>query len=219
MVVDSRENKRRRESGCSTPALMASPSNVMMGAFRAVRRDHNVNSEEQVEESNPRPAKRCRKEETTINKDRVESSRSKKTPSSSFGTLSPSSSFIKTPPVSSDHDRTPILKNHEDDKDEPASINSLPVDTVANILSFLGTTEDRSKLQNTSKLFRKLSNADSMLKNIDVGGDPETGKGGIIQEHDTPAAACTSLTIFANAGNVQAQYMYVLLSQLFVTVA
>jgi hypothetical protein len=48
-----------------------------------------------------------------------------------------------------------------------------------------------------------------MLRNIDVGGDPETGKGGIIQEHDTPATACTALTKFANAGNLQAKYMYV----------
>ncbi|KAG7353584.1 MYND finger domain containing protein [Nitzschia inconspicua] len=86
-------------------------------------------------------------------------------------------------------------------------INKLPQDVVANCLSFLGSAEDRFALQTTCKLFRHLSNADSMLENVDVAGDPETGNGCIIQEHDTPASAAEALSPFARAGNLEAMYM------------
>lgn len=86
-------------------------------------------------------------------------------------------------------------------------INKLPQDVVANCLSFLGSAEDRFALQSTCKLFRDLSNADSMLENVNVAGDPETGKGCIIQEHDTPASAAEALSPFARAGNLEAMYM------------
>jgi len=46
-----------------------------------------------------------------------------------------------------------------------------------------------------------------MLSNIDVFGHLETGKGGIIQEEDTPATAAAALAPFARAGNLQALYM------------
>eukprot|EP00529_Nitzschia_sp_RCC80_P022828 CAMPEP_0113492892 /NCGR_PEP_ID=MMETSP0014_2-20120614/28311_1 /TAXON_ID=2857 /ORGANISM="Nitzschia sp." /LENGTH=478 /DNA_ID=CAMNT_0000386739 /DNA_START=201 /DNA_END=1638 /DNA_ORIENTATION=- /assembly_acc=CAM_ASM_000159 len=210
MVVDSRENKRRRES-CSTPPLMASPSMGAFRAFAAVRREQ-VN---EVEESNPnpRPAKRIRKDKREVEQQQQSSSASDKYQAAAV--ITPKRTPLRPTPVRSfspvatsfkSTTTEPDLKKCHDD--EPASINSLPVDAVSNILSFLGTTEDRSALQNTSKLFRNVSNEDAMLKNIDVGGDMETGKGGIIQEHDTPATACTALTKFANAGNLQAQYLY-----------
>jgi len=86
-------------------------------------------------------------------------------------------------------------------------IKKIPCDVVAHCLSFLGSTKDRYALQNTCKLFRKLSSSDSMLSNVDVFGELETGKGGIIQEKDTPASASSSLAPFARAGNLQALYM------------
>jgi hypothetical protein len=86
-------------------------------------------------------------------------------------------------------------------------INKLPQDVLANCLSFLGFTEDRFALQTTCKLFRDLSNADSMLENANVAGDHETGHRCIIQEHDTPASAAEALTPYARAGNLEAMYM------------
>jgi hypothetical protein len=62
-------------------------------------------------------------------------------------------------------------------------------------------------LQNTCKLFRKISDSDFMLSNIDVFGDIETGKGSIIREHDTPSTASAALEPFARAGNLQALFM------------
>jgi hypothetical protein len=99
-------------------------------------------------------------------------------------------------------------KESENKKQQTSSlINKLPHDVVANCLSFLGSTEDRFVLQTTCKLFRDLSNADSMLENVIVAGDPETGQGCIIQEHDTPASAAEALSPFARAGNLEAMYM------------
>lgn len=89
-------------------------------------------------------------------------------------------------------------------------LNRLPEDVLSHCLSFLGSTKDRFALQTTCKLFKDISNSDSMLANVDVGGDMETGKGGIIQEHNSPATAAASLAPFARAGNLQALYMYVI---------
>ena len=86
-------------------------------------------------------------------------------------------------------------------------IQKLPTDVVANCLSFLGSKEDLHALQNTCKLFRDISNSESMLVNVDLVGDLETGKGGIIQELDTPSTASAALAPFARAGNLQALYM------------
>jgi hypothetical protein len=112
-----------------------------------------------------------------------------------------SKSFTITRVVSSS------LKRQERKKQSTGLTKTLPRDVVAHCLSFLGSAEDRFSLQTTCKLFRHLSNADSMLANVDVAGDPETGKGGIIQEHDTPASAAESLSPFARAGNLEAMYM------------
>jgi hypothetical protein len=98
-------------------------------------------------------------------------------------------------------------KKQESQKQTSDLINKLPQDVVANCLSFLGSAQDRFALQTTCKLFRNLSNADSMLENVNVAGDPETGNGCIIQEHDTPASAAEALSPFARAGNLEAMYM------------
>ena len=83
----------------------------------------------------------------------------------------------------------------------------LPEDAVSHCLSFLNSTEDRFALQSTCKQFRQISNSDKMLEKIQVGGDRETGKGGIIQEDDTPESAAVALAPFARAGNLEAIYM------------
>ena len=86
-------------------------------------------------------------------------------------------------------------------------LSIVPEDVVAHCLSFLGTAEDRFSLQASCKLFRDISNSDAMLVKVNVGGDIETGKRGIIQDHDTPATAAAALTPFARAGNLEALYM------------
>jgi len=46
-----------------------------------------------------------------------------------------------------------------------------------------------------------------MLAQVSVAGNLETGKLGIIQDHDTPATAAAALAPFARAGNLEALYM------------
>jgi hypothetical protein len=86
-------------------------------------------------------------------------------------------------------------------------LTKVPEDVLAHCLSFLGTAEDRFALQTTCKLFRDISNSDSILTQVNIGGDIETGKNGIIQDHDTPASAAACLAPFARAGNIGALYM------------
>jgi F-box domain len=88
-----------------------------------------------------------------------------------------------------------------------ASLKALPEDVLSHCLSFLNTVEDRFALQTTCKQFCRISNTDKMLVNIQVGGDRDTGKNGIIQEHDTPETAAVVLTPFSRAGNLEAVYM------------
>lgn len=102
---------------------------------------------------------------------------------------------------------SPSPKKQEATKQTSDLLKKLPQDVVANCLSFLETAEDRFALQTTCRLFRDLSNADSMLEIVNLAGDPDTGKGCIIQEYDTPASATESLSPFARAGNLEAMYM------------
>ena len=62
-------------------------------------------------------------------------------------------------------------------------------------------------MQSTCKAFRDISNSDEMLAKVDVSGNAETGKGGIIVDDDTPATAAARLAPFARAGNLEALYM------------
>lgn len=115
---------------------------------------------------------------------------------------SPSSSTESIPVFSKS-----LAQQEQEKKQTSDLIKKLPTDVVAACLSFLGTTEDRYALQNTCKLFRDISNSERMLEKVDIVGDLETGKGGIIQEFDTPASASAALAPFARAGNLQALYM------------
>eukprot|EP00934_Nitzschia_sp_Nitz4_P003613 Nitzschia sp. Nitz4//scaffold20_size174350//156002//157460//NITZ4_002132-RA/size174350-snap-gene-0.227-mRNA-1//1//CDS//3329541899//3603//frame0 len=95
----------------------------------------------------------------------------------------------------------------KDKKQDSPLLTVLPPELISHCLSFLGSAEDRFAIQNTCRLFYELSNSDEMLENVNVSGDMETGKNGIIQEHDTPATAAAALAPFARAGNLEALYM------------
>lgn len=92
-------------------------------------------------------------------------------------------------------------------KPQSGLLGTLPEDVMSHCLSFLNTVDDRFSLQTTCKQFRRISNSDKMLVNIQVGGDRETGKNGIIQEDDTPETAAVVLAPFSRAGNLEAIYM------------
>lgn len=92
-------------------------------------------------------------------------------------------------------------------KPQSGLLGTLPEDVMSHCLSFLNSVEDRFSLQTTCKQFRRISNSDKMLVKIQVGGDRETGKGGIIQDEDTPETAAVVLAPFSQAGNLEAIYM------------
>jgi len=192
-LTDVKVRKRRRDEVVRTPRLVVSPFSC--GCVR--ENDNSVCS--------GRPRKRSRGK-------------------GKFGDLVPSSSSSSLSSCSCSCSpctgRTISITNNNNDKYHPAQqepelkkkqksdlIQKLPADVVANCLSFLGSTQDRHALQTTCKLFRDISNSEEMLSNVDVVGDLETGKGGIIQENDTPSSASGALAPFARAGNLQALYM------------
>lgn len=92
-------------------------------------------------------------------------------------------------------------------KPQSGLLGKLPEDVVSHCLSFLNSVEDRFSLQTTCKQFRRISNSDKMLVNIRVGGDRETGQGGIVQDGDTAETAAVVLAPFSQAGNLEAIYM------------
>lgn len=105
----------------------------------------------------------------------------------------------------------PVEVSAKEDSTLPVDspLRKLPEDVVAHCLSFLGGVEDRFALQCTSKQFRRISNTEALLRNVAVGGDKQTGLHGIIQDEDTPESASEHLAPYAEAGNLEAIYMYV----------
>jgi hypothetical protein len=101
----------------------------------------------------------------------------------------------------------PDVSNRPNSQRGSDLLTMVPEEVVGYVLSFLGTTEDRFALQVTCTQFKRISNTDSVLVNVKLGGDLETGKNGIIQDGDTPETAADALTPFARAGNVEAIYM------------
>mmetsp|Transcript_30876 Transcript_30876/g.45665 ORF Transcript_30876/g.45665 Transcript_30876/m.45665 type:complete len:364 (-) Transcript_30876:1247-2338(-) len=83
----------------------------------------------------------------------------------------------------------------------------VPDDVVGYCLSFLNSVQDRSALQRTCRQFRRLSNSDDILASIRLGGDEETGLGGIFSYDDGLDSASKKVSLFARAGNVEALYM------------
>jgi len=179
VLTDDKVRKRRRDvSGSRTPRLVVSPSNA--GFSCGSVRDNN--DDHDVESDRPR--KRFRGRQSKI------------------------VDFVSSSPCATVSGNTCCNSPAQHKKKQTSDlIKKLPGDVVAHCLSFLGSTEDRHSLQSTCKLFREISSSDSMLHDADVFGDLETGKGGIIQENDTPATAAASLAPFARAGNLQALYL------------
>jgi hypothetical protein len=130
-------------------------------------------------------------------------------PSSSSSSPSPSPCTETKISITNSNGRYHPAQQEQELKKKQTSdlIKKLPADVVAACLLFLGSTQDRYALQNTCKLFRDISNSELMLSNVDIVGYLETGKGGIIQENDTPSSASVALAPFARAGNLQALYM------------
>lgn len=83
----------------------------------------------------------------------------------------------------------------------------IPEEVIGHCLGFLGSVQDRYALQTVCVQFKRISNTDTMLQDIHLGGNHETGQHGIIRESDTPVAAATRLTPFARAGNLESIYM------------
>eukprot|EP00548_Thalassiothrix_antarctica_P005051 CAMPEP_0194133796 /NCGR_PEP_ID=MMETSP0152-20130528/3814_1 /TAXON_ID=1049557 /ORGANISM="Thalassiothrix antarctica, Strain L6-D1" /LENGTH=262 /DNA_ID=CAMNT_0038829155 /DNA_START=106 /DNA_END=895 /DNA_ORIENTATION=- len=86
-------------------------------------------------------------------------------------------------------------------------LRTLPDDVVGYCLSFLGSTQDRNALQCTCRKLRRLSNSNEILLSIKLGGDTETGLGGLFSDSDTINSAVHKVSIFARAGNVEALYI------------
>lgn len=84
----------------------------------------------------------------------------------------------------------------------------IPPEVVGLCLSYLCSTSERHSLQTTCRLFRRLSNApDTMLSKLALGGDTETGRGGLITDSDDPDSAVAKLGVFARSGNIEAVYL------------
>lgn len=86
-------------------------------------------------------------------------------------------------------------------------LRMVPDDVVGHSLSFLSSVQDRNALQRTCRQFRRLSNSDDILASIRLGGDEETGVGGIFSDDDSLDSAIKKVSIFARAGNTEALYL------------
>ena len=84
----------------------------------------------------------------------------------------------------------------------------VPPEVLGLCLSYLCSTSERHSLQTTCRLFRRLSNApETMLSKLALGGDTETGRGGLITDSDDPDSAVVKLGVFARSGNIEAVYL------------
>ena len=87
-------------------------------------------------------------------------------------------------------------------------LRRIPPEVVGLCLSFLCSTSERHSLQTTCRLFRRLSDSpDTMLSKLALGGDAETGRGGLITDADNPDSAVAKLVVFAKSKNLEAIYM------------
>ena len=127
---------------------------------------------------------------------------------------------------------TPVLSEHEqfssDEAEEDGSpptptehrlatddpqyrsdlLRIVPPEVLGLSLSYLCSTSERHSLQTTCRLFRRLSNApETMLSKLALGGDTETGRGGLITDSDDPDSAVVKLGVFARSGNIEAVYL------------
>ena len=96
---------------------------------------------------------------------------------------------------------SPLMLNNSD------LLCMVPDEVVGHVVSFLGSLQDRFALQCTSRQFYRLSNSNELLAPMDLGGNIETGEGGIFRDEDTIDSAVAKVSIFARAGNLEALYM------------
>jgi len=86
-------------------------------------------------------------------------------------------------------------------------LRMIPEDVVQHVLSFVPTAADRFAIQTSCTVFRQASNSVAILRNLDLGGDLETGKLGILTEDASPSSAARALAPIARSGNLEAVYM------------
>jgi len=83
----------------------------------------------------------------------------------------------------------------------------MPHDVFQHTLSFLSKSEDRFSLQLTCRQFHAKSNTSAFLKSLDLYGNVETGRRGILRCVDGPEQAIECLLKYAFCGNKEAIYM------------
>lgn len=118
----------------------------------------------------------------------------------------------------SDHDESALLSGVSKKKKLAGVMgqsNSLLLEMIphevleANVFSFLTEGRDFHSLQLTCREMKSLSDKLEILRNVDLSGDAESGKGSILNHVESPVVAVGRLYKFAAAGNQQALYMYV----------
>jgi MYND finger len=82
----------------------------------------------------------------------------------------------------------------------------LPEEVLGYVISFLCSLPDRAVLQLTCRQFQRLSNSDAFFASMNLGGNIETGQGGIIRDDDTIESAIAKVSLFARVGNLEALY-------------
>ena len=96
-------------------------------------------------------------------------------------------------------------------------LEMIPHDVLeTHIFSFLTEARDFYSLQLTCREIKTLSSKMDILRDVDLSGDSESGKGSILNNVDSSDVAIERLYKFAAAGNQQALYMYVYSSVQFV---
>ena len=84
-------------------------------------------------------------------------------------------------------------------------LDALPKEVIqTNICSYFSCGRDHYALQLTCKKFKHIADHHDLLKLVDLAGDSETGKGGILYNVDCPEVAITKLYKHAKAGNQMA---------------
>ena len=75
----------------------------------------------------------------------------------------------------------PLMSNNSD------LLCMVPDEVVGHVTSFLGSLQDRFALQCTSRQFHRLSDSNELPSPMGLGGNIETGEGGIFRDEDTTA--------------------------------
>lgn len=141
--------------------------------------------------------------------------------------LEPADSILLPPAFTLGHTDVVSSEGTVNKSNETSNLLRLSNDVISRCLSFIATKSDRFALQTTCTTFRRLSDSDEMLANIELGdgwnilqtstdifrhpGDINVremnNNRGIITIDDTSVTACNKLIKYAAAGNIEAVYM------------